>query len=84
MLVKFSKNIFCHLGGGTYSSLKYMVELQEVWSVLDNETIVRTTDNRVFFTGLQPAMRYTVTIAPIILGAMVDPVVYFAQTLDNG
>ena len=61
-----------------------MVELQEVGSVLDNETIVRTTDNRVSFTGLQPAMRYTVTIAPIILGAMVDPVVYFAQTLDNG
>ena len=84
MLVKFSKNIFCHLGGGTYSSLKYMVELQEVGSVLDNETIVRTTDNRVSFTGLQPAMRYTVTIAPIILRAMVDPVVYFAQTLDNG
>lgn len=75
---------FCHLGGSAYNNLTYVVELQEASSVLDDERIVHTTDNHVYFTGLQPATTYTVTIAPIILGAMFDPVVYFTQTLDNG
>lgn len=78
------KLFFWHLGGSAFSNLMYTVELREFASVLNDETIVHTNDSRVHFTELQPATLYTVTIAPIILGAMIDPVIYFTQTLDNG
>lgn len=72
------------LGGSAFSNLMYAVELQEFGSVSNDGIIVRTNDNRVNFTELQPTTPYSVIIAPIILGAMVDPLVYCAQTLGNG
>ena len=62
----------------------YIVKLREITSVSNDAIIVRTNDSQVNFTELQPATPYTVTIAPIILGAMVDPLVYCTQTFDNG
>ena len=62
----------------------YVVELREISSVSNDAIVVRTNDNQVNFTELQPTTPYSVTIAPIILGAMIDPLVYCTQTLDNG
>ena len=62
----------------------YTVELWEINNDSNGATIVSTTSNQVTFTELQPATPYGVTIAPIILGAMFDPLVYCVQTLDNG
>lgn len=62
----------------------YNIELSEIINTSNVVTIIRTNDTRVHFTGLQPATLYTVTIAPVILGTMVDTVLYFTQTLDNG
>ena len=72
------------LGGSAFSNLMYVVELREFASVSNDVMIIRTNDNQVNFTDLQPTTPYSVTIAPVILGAMVDPLVYHTQTLDNG
>ena len=60
----------------------YAVELREITS--NSKRTVHTIDSHVHFTELQPATAYTVTIVPIILGATIEPVIYFTQTLDNG
>ena len=76
--------VICYFGILGGSNLLYVVELREFGSVSNGAIIIHTNNNGVNFTELQPTTPYSVTIAPIILGAMVDPLVYCTQTLDNG
>lgn len=62
----------------------YSIQLQQFPSISNDEKINVTNSSSVQFSGLQPATLYTVAIAPVILGAVIDPFISFAQTLDDG
>jgi len=45
--------------------------------------IANTSNTHLRFIQLQPSTHYIITISPDVLGAVITPVHFFAQTLDG-